>query len=194
MARRYTVTSVRRVANAVIRLLVRLRLAGRHTYVLTTRGRRSGRDVSTPVTLVEEAGARWLVAPYGVTSWVQNARAAGSVQLRRGGSRETVSVVELAAEESSLVLRKYVRRVRVVRPFFDAGPDSPVSAFLAEAGRHPVFRLADPEKASARTMASVRATTGVPADGDGRGARLAGIVACAQQAARDFLAARAVRR
>jgi hypothetical protein len=59
----------RRILNAAIRLLARLGLAGRHTYVLAVPGRRSGRRYSTPVTLVECDGQRWLVAPYGVTNW-----------------------------------------------------------------------------------------------------------------------------
>jgi hypothetical protein len=30
----------------------------------------------------------------------------------------------------------------IVRPFFDAGPDDDIEAFIAEADRHPVFRSA----------------------------------------------------
>jgi hypothetical protein len=29
----------------------------------------------------------------------------------------------------------------MTRPFFDARPDSPLEAFVAEAHRHPVFRI-----------------------------------------------------
>jgi hypothetical protein len=63
------------------------------------------------------------------------------VTLSRGRHREKVEVTEVDAHTSAPVLREYVRRVRVVRPFFDASPDSPVEAFAAEAVRHPVFRL-----------------------------------------------------
>ncbi len=41
------------------------------------------------------------------------------------------------------MLREYVRNIRVVRPFFDAGPESLPEEFAAEAERHPVFRLVD---------------------------------------------------
>jgi hypothetical protein len=102
---------------------------------------------STPVTLVECDGQRWLVAPYGVTNWVKNARAAGQVELSRGGHAEIVSLTELDPIESAPVLRDYVRAIRVVRPFFDAGPDSPLDAFAEEAARHPVFRLANTQPA-----------------------------------------------
>jgi len=39
------------------------------------------------------------------------------------------------------VLRTYLSRVRVVRPFFDVAPDSALEAFAAEAARHPVFLI-----------------------------------------------------
>jgi hypothetical protein len=39
------------------------------------------------------------------------------------------------------VLKVYVRRVPVPAPYFDAERDDPVDDFVAEAGRHPVFRL-----------------------------------------------------
>jgi deazaflavin-dependent oxidoreductase (nitroreductase family) len=45
-------------------------------WLLTTRGRKTGRPHTNPVTLVEQDGRSWLVAPYGAVSWVQNARTA----------------------------------------------------------------------------------------------------------------------
>jgi deazaflavin-dependent oxidoreductase (nitroreductase family) len=143
MVRGYRLSLPRRILNAAIRVLARLGLAGRHTYVLSVPGRRSGRRYSTPVTLVERDGQRWLVAPYGVTNWVKNARAAGQVELSRGGHAEIVSLTELDPIESAPVLRDYVRAIRVARPFFDVGPDSALEAFAEEADRHPVFRLAN---------------------------------------------------
>jgi deazaflavin-dependent oxidoreductase (nitroreductase family) len=104
-------------------------------------GRRTGKPYSTPVTLVEENGERWLVAPYGEVSWVKNARAAGKVTLRRGSRSETVRIIELAPLEAAPVLKKYVTRVPVVRPFFDVTPQSDIKYFIAEAPRHPVFRI-----------------------------------------------------
>src|SRR5919108_2371918 len=90
MATRYSLSRWRRLANRVIRALLRVGLGPRHTYLLTVRGRRSGRPYSTPITLVEEAEQRWLVAPYGEVNWVRNARAAGRITLSRG--RHTKSV------------------------------------------------------------------------------------------------------
>jgi hypothetical protein len=96
---------------------------------------------STPVTLVEDNGARWLVAPYGEVSWVKNARASGEVTLRRGRRTETVKLVELAPEEAAPILKRYLIRAPVVRPFFDVTPHSNDQDFVGEASRHPVFRI-----------------------------------------------------
>ena len=120
--------------------LARRGLAGRHTYILTVRGRKTGRAFSTPVILVEDA-ERWLVAPYGEVGWVRNVRAAGEVEIARSGRSERMRIEESAPEQSAPVLREYLKRVPVVRPFFDVTPDSPLADFVAEAPRHPVFRL-----------------------------------------------------
>jgi deazaflavin-dependent oxidoreductase (nitroreductase family) len=109
-------------------------------YLLSVSGRRSGRTYTTPVILVEN-GERFLVAPYGEVGWVRNARAAGRVTLSRGRHRETVGLRQVGPEESAPVLRTYLRRVSVVRPFFDVSPDSPLEAFAAEAAKHPVFLI-----------------------------------------------------
>jgi deazaflavin-dependent oxidoreductase (nitroreductase family) len=141
MAKSYRLTPLRRVANVRMRLLLRLVLAPHTTMLLTVPGRRSGTPRSTPVTLVEEDGQRWLVAPYGPVGWVHNARAAGQVELRRGRRSETVQVRELGSEAAAPILKAYVERVPITRPYFDAAPDAPLAAFAAEATRHPVFQV-----------------------------------------------------
>jgi hypothetical protein len=90
---------------------------------------------------VELAGARYAVAPYGERNWVRNARAAGWVELRRGRRRERVVVHELGPVDAVPVLRRYYELGLVTRPFFDVDLASPVSDWLQEAPRHPVFRL-----------------------------------------------------
>jgi deazaflavin-dependent oxidoreductase (nitroreductase family) len=131
----------RRALNALVRPLAKLGLTGPRTHLLTVPGRASGRLWSTPVSIVSVGAERWLVAPYGERNWVKNARAAGWVELRRGRRRERLTVEELAPEEAVAVLREYYRRGRVTRPFFDVSLSSPDDAWLAEAPRHPVFRL-----------------------------------------------------
>jgi deazaflavin-dependent oxidoreductase (nitroreductase family) len=140
MAKTYRLGLTRRLVNVVVKGLLRVGVAGGHTYLLGVSGRRTGKAYSTPVILVEN-GARWLVAPYGEVGWVRNVRAAGRATLSRGRRREQITVSEVGAQESAPVLRDYLRQVSVVRPFFDVSPDSPLEAFVAEAGRHPVFRV-----------------------------------------------------
>jgi deazaflavin-dependent oxidoreductase (nitroreductase family) len=141
VATTYRLSPSRRAANRLVRLLLKLGLMPGPTYLLTVPGRRTGRPLSTPVTLVEEGDSRWLVAPYGDVAWVHNARAAGQVTLSRGRRSETLSIRELPAAEAAPVLKRYITRVPITHPYFDAKPDSPLAAFIAEAPRHPVFRL-----------------------------------------------------
>ena len=141
MAATYRLTPGRRAANRVVRLLLKLGLMPGPTYLLTVPGHRTGRPLSTPVTLVEEGGDRWLVAPYGDVAWVRSARAAGQVTLTRGRRTETVPLRELSSGEAAPVLQRYVARVPITRPYFDVTPASPLAAFEAEALRHPVFHL-----------------------------------------------------
>jgi deazaflavin-dependent oxidoreductase (nitroreductase family) len=131
----------RRAVNALVRPLARLGLTGPRTVLLTVPGRTTGRLWSTPVSLVELRGERHAVAPYGSRNWVENARAAGAVEIRRGRRRERLRVEELDASRAVPVLRRYYELGRVTRPFFDVTLDSTDEAWAAEAPRHPVFRL-----------------------------------------------------
>lgn len=107
MAAIYRLGTGRRLLNWLVRVLVGLGWGPRHTYLLSVRGRKTGRPRSTPVTLVEEGGQRWLVVPYGEVGWVRNARAGGRVTLSRGGRSETVRIAEVGPEESAPVLKRY---------------------------------------------------------------------------------------
>jgi hypothetical protein len=93
------------------------------------------------VVVVEQDEKRWLVAPYGPVSWVRNARAAGRVTLRRGRNTAEYAVREVGAEEAGPVLKRYVGIATRTRACFEAGMDSPVEDFVAEAHLHPVFEL-----------------------------------------------------
>ena len=141
MAFQYQRGLARRAVNRFVHVLLGLGLGPRETYLLTVTGRRSGAPRTTPVTLVEEGGRRWLVAPYGDVAWVRNLRAAGRATLSRGRRTEAIAVREITAEEAAPVLKWYVTRVPITRPYFDVRPESDLSAFRAEAPRHPVFAI-----------------------------------------------------
>lgn len=153
MAATFRTTPIRKLGNILITPLARLGLAGKRTHVLTTLGRKSGRPYSTPVQLVFLGGERWLVAPYGERAWVKNARAAGTVELTRARNTERVRVEEVEPETAAPVLREYLRKTPVTKPFFTAKRNAPVEAFAAEASRHPVFRVSveRPEDRSTRS-------------------------------------------
>jgi deazaflavin-dependent oxidoreductase (nitroreductase family) len=130
----------RRVENALMSALVRAGLVP-SSYLLTTKGRKTGRMRSNPVTIVEHDGRRWLVAPYGSVSWVHNARAAGRVGLSRRRGMRHYAIREASAVEAGPVLKRYVAVATATRKYFRADKDSPVEQFVAEADRHPVFEL-----------------------------------------------------
>jgi len=141
MAKTYRTGVGTRLVNRVFHAMIRLGLGNEYRHILTVRGRRTGKQYSTPVDIMQRDGQRWLVAPYGVTNWVRNARAAGQVTLSRGRRSETLRIAELGPKGSVPVLRQYLQEVPVTRPYFDMTPDSPDQQIAAEARRHPVFVL-----------------------------------------------------
>ena len=139
-ARQYHPGRGRYVENTIMSVLVRAGLVPR-SYLLTTRGRKTGRPRSNPVVPVEHDGRRWLVAPYGPVSWVHNARAAGKVTLTRRRDTREYAIREAAPQEAAPILKRYVRIATATRRYFTATKDSPVEDFVTEADRHPVFEL-----------------------------------------------------
>ena len=141
MSKTYTLGPTRRAVDVIVTSMLKTGVGAKSTYLLTTRGRTSGLPRTTPVVLVETAGKRWLVSPYGQVAWVHNVRATPEITLRRGHTSQTLQARELSAEAAGPVLQSYLRHSRVTAPFFDAKADDPTRAFVAEAGRHPVFEL-----------------------------------------------------
>jgi deazaflavin-dependent oxidoreductase (nitroreductase family) len=137
----YRLSPGRRLINLLVRPLARLGLTGPRTHLLTVPGRKTGRPWSTPVSIVRTGNERWLVAPYGDRNWVKNARAAGTVELRRGRRSEILGVEELSAAAAVPVLREYYRQSHLTHSFFEVTLESPHEAWLDEAPGHPVFRL-----------------------------------------------------
>jgi deazaflavin-dependent oxidoreductase (nitroreductase family) len=141
MSKTYQRNSIVRLVNQIMQTLIHLNLAPKGMHILTVQGRKSGRLYSTPVTLVEGENQRWLVSPYGEVPWVQNARTAGTVTLTRGEKTEKVGLVEIKPAESALILKKYLVLEPITNSYFNVRVDSDEAAFIAEAPRHPVFRL-----------------------------------------------------
>lgn len=122
---------------------LRLGLGEKNTRLLIVAGRKTGKPMSTPVTLVVDGDSEWLVAPYGERQWVKNLRASGRAKLARGRSKRDIRVREVSHEVAVPVMRAYVNRVPVTRKYWEVAPDSPDEAYLVVARRHPVFAVED---------------------------------------------------
>lgn len=141
MPKHYHMTWGTRLVNRPFAWLARRGMGADFRYVLTVRGRVSGKRYSTPVDAIEHGGRRWLVAPYGVTNWVRNARAAGEVELRRGDRVQRMRVREASTADAVPIIRRYLELVPVTRPYFAVGPDAADDELAAEVEGHPVFQL-----------------------------------------------------
>jgi deazaflavin-dependent oxidoreductase (nitroreductase family) len=129
-----------RAGNSIVSALARFGVGPIH--LLTTRGRRTGRPATVPVVPVDEAGRRWLVAPYGEVQWVRNVRSNQRVTIRYGRAMSQYWAREATASEAGPVLKRYVEVAPKARSAFSATADDSTDAFVAEAGLHPVFELA----------------------------------------------------
>lgn len=113
--------------------------------LVTIRGRKSGLPRTTPLTIVEFGGRRWLMAPFGDVNWVRNLRTAGHAIITVGRRNEEVTAVELGPTETLAffrdVLRPRVQQTRVgawiVRHLDQVDLDHPEEA----AKGRPVFEL-----------------------------------------------------
>ncbi len=141
MAKEYRVGVVRRMINRMVARRLGKGKAMGDTVLLTTLGRKTGLERTTPITLARLDGHRYLVAPYGAVGWVHNLRDSGVAELSMGGEVEEITVTEVDAATAAPVLKKYVNEVSVVRSYFDVDKDDPVDKFEAEASRHPVFQI-----------------------------------------------------
>ena len=141
--KRFRMTRVRRVLNAVIGWAVAYGLGTRDLHLLTTRGAKTGFLRTVPVSVVDNTDGRFLVAPYGEVGWVRNLRKEGYATLRRGGWIELISVEEVGPQRAAPVLRDYLNhpRAAVVGPYFRVGPDASLEEFEREAVHHPVFEI-----------------------------------------------------
>jgi deazaflavin-dependent oxidoreductase (nitroreductase family) len=144
MRQPFHLTGGLRVVSTIITALVRLGLPVGPSALLSVRGRTTGKIYTTPIALVEDCGARWVVAAFGEVGWVRNLRAAGQAQLTRRRHTEAIGVVELGSREAAPILKRFLKeseRVSFIKPYFYVTPQSSLAAFEQEALYHPVFRI-----------------------------------------------------
>jgi len=133
----------RHVFNPAVALLTRAGVSVWGSRELRVRGRTSGEWRTTPVNLLTHDGARFLVAPRGVTQWVRNLRVAGTGELRVGRRTEVFRATEVPDADKVAILRAYLRRWNAeVGVFFDGvSADSSDDELERIAPDHPVFRV-----------------------------------------------------
>jgi deazaflavin-dependent oxidoreductase (nitroreductase family) len=112
MAKTDRVPSAVRLGNFFTATLLRAGVKLGTMMLLTVHGRKSGLPRTTPVTLAEYNGQRYLIAPFGEVQWVRNLRAAGAAILSRGRDSEPISVVELPAAEAAPILKENLSKGR----------------------------------------------------------------------------------
>lgn len=140
MAKQYEVTAMTRVVN---RITARMSRWGRGNFVvLTTTGRASGAPRTVVVSPIDDAGARYLVSPYGESAWVLNARPEPQATLTRRGTEQRVTLREVTGTKPELV-QAYYEREGFARGFMDVPGDATVDDFAAVADRFPVFLVED---------------------------------------------------
>ena len=158
MAKTYQVPFFVRLGNVFTTRLLRAGLKPGNMALLTVRGRKSGLPRTTPVSLVEHDGQRWLLAAFGAVDWVRNLRVAGEASLKRGRYPEHIVVKEVSAEEAAPVLKHILANAPgFLLKNFDATPESPLKDFEREAANHPVFLVQSAAQRQAGT-ASVSET------------------------------------
>ncbi len=154
MAKPYRVSAFVRLNNAFTVSVVRLGIPLGSFALLTVRGRKSGKPITTPLAVFSQGGNRYLIATYGVVNWVRNLRAAGGeATLTHGRRSEKIHTFELPSQAAAPVMRDALRSgppgippaiVHVYRSFFVLPYlNVTVNASLAECERevltHPVF-------------------------------------------------------
>jgi hypothetical protein len=122
---------------------VRLGIGPKAVRLVTVRSRTTGKEYSTPISLVERSDGRYWVAVFGETNTVKNARAVGQVTVSRGAEREDVRLREVPIPERVPFLRARIGPVGspMLRPYFGVTPQSSDAEFAAIAPEHAVFKL-----------------------------------------------------
>ncbi len=150
----------RRGLNALVRPLARLGLTGPRTHLLTVPGRRTGKPWSTPVSIVEDDGERWLVAPVRRPELGEERTRGGLGRAPHAvAGEQRLAVEELSPTDAVPVLKRYYQLGRVTRPFFECSLGSSDEEWLVEAPRHPVFHLSE-ESVRCRALENARPPEG----------------------------------
>jgi deazaflavin-dependent oxidoreductase (nitroreductase family) len=139
-------TMLTQLLNRTMGWLASLGLTPSDTVTLEVKGRRTGAVRSAVVTWVEHEGTRYLVSPRGESEWVRNVRAAGGEAAIRRRGRRSVRLEEVPAEQRAPIIKAYLGKTAMAtKQHFGVDPKADVAEFGVIAGRHPVFRIVEPD-------------------------------------------------
>src|SRR5258708_37731695 len=110
MAKQYQHSLMFKVGNFFMRGMLALGISLNGSALITVPGRKTGRPHSTPITMVEYQGQRYVQSPFGSVNWVRNLRAAGQATLSWGRRRHTVVVPRLTPEQAAPVIKSMLPR------------------------------------------------------------------------------------
>ena len=127
-----------KLVNPLFMMLTRLGVPVGIVYVLTVRGRKTGKPFSTPVSVFTLDGQRYIVS-HPTWGWVKNARATGEGVLERGKRTEPVQLTELTLNQRIPVVRAFPKLVPHGVSFFGLPPDP--DAFEQAAPQITAFRV-----------------------------------------------------
>jgi deazaflavin-dependent oxidoreductase (nitroreductase family) len=142
MAKQYQHSLMFKAGNFLMRGMLALGISLNGSALITVPGRKTGRPHSTPITMVEYQGQRYVQSPFGSVNWVRNLRAAGQATLSWGRRHETIVVTELTPEQAAPVIKSMLPRApQVIRDYFDVTPESSLEDIIRDAPNHPMFAV-----------------------------------------------------
>jgi deazaflavin-dependent oxidoreductase (nitroreductase family) len=156
MAKPYRVNTFVRINNSIISSLLHLGISMGSFALLTVRGRKSGKQIETPIAIFVQGEKRYLIASFGIVNWVRNLRAAGGeATITRSRRSEKIHAVELLPEAAAPIFREAVCSgppgipavlVRVYRslfvlPYLNVKVNSSLEEYEREVLTHPVFLI-----------------------------------------------------
>ena len=142
MAKQFQYTLLFKAGNFFTRSLLALGISFNGSTLITVPGRKTGQPHSTPITVVEFEGQRYVQSPFGSVNWVRNLRAAGKATLSWGRRHETVIATELTPEQAAPVIKSILPHApKVIRDYFDVTSDSSLEEIIRDAPNHPMFAV-----------------------------------------------------
>ena len=142
MAKQFQYTFVFKAGNFVTKSLLALGISFNGSALITVPGRKTGVPHSTPITMVEFEGQRYVQSPFGSVNWVRNLRAAGTATLSWGSRHEHVVATELSPEQAAPVIKSMLGHApKMIQEYFDVTAESSLEDVIRDAPNHAVFAV-----------------------------------------------------